>query len=292
MKKLILIIALLTFFASSYAQNDSSKTYVKNVFTNTQLITAQTTEVLPAKSWEFKIQHRFGKIGLNSSLVQDFLGMDYTANIRIAFGYSLSDRLYLGVGRSKVLKTYDFEGKYQLLRQTKEQKIPLSIALYTNAAIRTDKFPAIPDSAYFGDWTTEFVYKPSHRLTYTTQLIFSSKITNALSLQLTPIFIYENLVDPGRDNHTLALSFSGRVKTGLTGAVVFEYAHVFNNRSPGFVNPASIGYEVGTAAHVFQFYLTSSQYILDQRIYTNSSYPYGDAEFLLGFSIKRNFWRR
>lgn len=292
MIKQTILAGLIAVTSAVSAQKDSTKTYVKNVFTNTQLVNAQTTEVLPKKSWEFKIQHRFGKIGLDSSLIQDFLGMDHTANIRLGFGYSFSDRFYMAVGRTKVLKTYDFEGKYVLVKQAKEQKVPISVALYANAAIRTERFPNIPDSAYFGDLSTEFEYKPSHRLTYNTQVIFSSKINDAISLQLTPILIYENLVGPDKDNHTLALSFSGRFKTGLKSSILFEYAHVVNNRTDDFVNPASLAYEIGTSGHAFSFFITSTQSILEQRIYTNSSYAYGDAEFILGFSIKRNFWRK
>jgi len=292
MIKQTFLIGLIAATTAISAQKDSTKTFVKNIFTSTQVVNAQTTEVLPKKSWEFKIQHRFGKIGLDSSLVQDFLGMDHTANIRIAFGYSFSDRFYMAVGRTKVLKTYDFEGKYLLMKQTKEQKFPLSIALYANAAIRTERFPNIPDSAYFGDWSTDFYYKPSHRLAYNTQIIFSSKINDAISLQLTPILIYENLVGPDLENHTMALSFSGRFKTGLNSSILFEYGHVLNIRTNGFVNPASLAYEIGTSGHAFSFFITSSQSILEQRIYTNSSYDYGNAEFILGFSIKRNFWRK
>lgn len=292
MKNQLTIVFLTCFAFTGLSQDDSTKTYVKDVFVNTQLVTVQTTEVLPEKSWEFKIQHRFGKIGLDSSLVQDFLGMDYTANIRLSLGYSFSDRFYMAVGRTKTLKTYDFEGKYLLIRQHNQQRIPMSLAIFSNVALRTDRFPSIPDSAYFSDLTTDFIYKPSHRLSYNTQLIFSTKIHRAISLQLTPIFIYDNLADPGRDNLTVALSFSSRFKTGLKSSILFEYGHVFNNRTAGFINPASLGFEIGTAGHVFQLYITSTQDILDQRIYTNSSYNYGDAEFVLGFSIKRNMWRR
>jgi len=291
---LLLILTSLAVFSQTETENKEKK-YVKNVFINTQLISAQTTEVLPKKSWEFKIQHRFAKTGFDSTLVQEFLGMDQTANIRLALGYSLGDRLYIAVGRTKFLKTYDFEAKYLLIKQAKEQKIPVSIALYGNAAIRTDKFPAVAPNSFFSDLETPFEYKTSHRFSYNTQMIISSKITDALSLQLTPIFVYHNLVSPGQVNHTLAVSFSGRYKIGLNSAIIFEYGHVINHRKQrgeNFVNPLSIGVEFGTVGHCFQIYLSSTQRILDQHMYTNSSIPYADAEFLIGFNIKRNFWRK
>lgn len=293
-KYITIIISLLPSFLYSQ-DNGTEKEYVSNIFVNTQLVSAQTTEVLPEKSWEFKIQHRFGKVGLDSSLVQEFLGMDQTANIRLAFGYSFSDRFNMAIGRTKYLKTYDIEGKYLLIKQSKNQKIPISMAAYVNAAIRTEKFPKLQANSYFQDWQTDFEYKPSHRLSYNTQLIFSSKLNDVVSLQLAPIFVYHNLVSPGLVNHTLAASFSGRFKTGLSTSIIFEYGHTINHRKQrnnDFVNPASIGIEFGTAGHCFQLFVSSTQSILDQHIYTNSSIPYADAEFLLGFNIKRNFWRK
>jgi hypothetical protein len=295
MKKYSLLVISVLIFSSFRAQTETKKEYVSNIFINTQLVNAQTTEVLPEKSWEFKIQHRFGMIGLDSSLVQEFLGMDQTANIRLSLGYSFSDRFNMAIGRTKYLKTYDIEGKYLLIKQSKGQKIPISMSIYGNAAIRTEKFPKLSANSYFSDWQTDFEYKPSHRLSYNTQLIFSSKLSDAISLQLTPIFVYHNLVDPGQVNHTIAVSFSGRLKTGLKTSIIFEYGHVVNHRKyrdPNFVNPASLGIEFGTAGHAFQLFISSTQSILDQQIYTNSSIPYADAQFLLGFNIKRNFWRK
>lgn len=298
MRKEIILTALIITWVAGFTQTETDvkeKEYVKNAFINTQLITAQTTEMLPKKSWEFKIQHRFAKTGFDSTLVQEFIGMDQTANIRLSFGYSLGDRLYIAVGRTKYLKNYDFEAKYLLIKQAKEQRIPVSVALYGNTAVRTEKFPAVPPNAFFSDWTTPFEYKLAHRFSYNTQMIISSKISNALSLQLTPIFVYHNLVSPGQVNHTLAASFSGRYKIGLNSAVIFEYGHVINHRkqrAQDFVNPASIGVEFGSAGHCFQIFISSTQSILDQNVFTNSSIPYADAEFLLGFNIKRNFWRK
>ena len=294
----ILAISLLlsnALLAQTTSEQNLEKEYVDNTFLNTQLINAQTTNVLPAKSWEFKIQHRFGMVGLDSSLVQEFLGMDQTANIRLAIGYSINERFNVGFGRTKFNKTYDLEGKYLIVKQAKDQKIPISIAVYGNAAIKTEKFPSLDSNSYFQDWETEFEYKPSHRLSYNAQFVFSSKLSEAVSLQLTPIFVYHNLVQPGEVNHTIAASFSGRIKTGLRTAIIFEYGHVINHRKTrhnDFVNPASLGLEIGSAGHAFQLFVSSTQNILEQNIFTNSSIPYADAQFLFGFNIKRNFWRK
>lgn len=97
------------------------------------------------------------------------------------------------------------------------------------------------------------------------------------------------MVSPGQVNHIFAATFSGRYKIGLNYAIFFEYGHVINHRnqrSSDFVNPTSIGIKFGTAGHCFQLFVSSTKSILDQYIYTNSSIPYADAEFLIGFNIE------
>ena len=104
-----------------------------NAFKNKQLINAQTT-VIP-EGFDFTIMHRFGKIGLDERLYKDFLGFDSPANIRFSLSYKLNDRFYVGVGRTKIGKTIDVEGKYVLLRQVADNSSPLSIAIFNSTGV-------------------------------------------------------------------------------------------------------------------------------------------------------------
>jgi hypothetical protein len=265
---------------------------VEFVFTGTQLINAQTTKIQPARSWYFEIQHRFGTVGLDSSLAEQFLGLDLPSAIRLALGWSFSDRLYLELGRTNVSKTLDLEGKYLFAQQTNDWKMPVSLAAYANVALRTEDFPTVPPNAYFGDSVTPFRYKFAHRLAYNTQLIVSSKLSERWSLQLTPVFVYQNLVPAGHDNLTMALSAGGRYKLGFSSALIFEYARVFNNRPANFIDPFSVGVEFGTAGHVFQLFLSNASRILESQIYTTRSADLLDGHFLLGFNMQRTYWRK
>ncbi|MCC6754632.1 MAG: hypothetical protein IT266_11685 [Saprospiraceae bacterium] len=299
-KCLFVGLVLASFLPTLVAQEDgpenpsqeSVSSPVEFAFTGTQLINAQTTKIQPARSWYFEIQHRFGTVGLDSSLVEQFLGFDLPSTIRLALGWSFSDRLYLELGRTNASKTLDLEGKYQFARQTTNWKMPVSMALYANAALRTEDFPSVPPNAYFGDSITPFRYKFGHRLAYNTQLIVSSKLSERWTLQLTPVFIYQNLVPAGNDNLTMVLSAGGRYKLGFSSALIFEYARVFNNRSAGFIDPFSVGVEFGTAGHVFQLFVSNASRILESQIYTTRSADLLDGHFLLGFNIQRTYWRK
>jgi hypothetical protein len=269
-----------------------AKEYAENIFTGTLLINSQTTTVLQRKSWSFGLQHRFGTIGFDSTLVRQFLGLDLPSVVRFSFGRAFSDRFYVEIGRTNYLKTIDLEAKYLLAKQTTDFSMPVSIAFYFNTAVRTEDFPNLPDNVYFEDGVTPFVYKTAHRFTYNTQLIVSSKLSEKISFQVNPIFIYQNLAPPFHDNFTLVLSGGGRFKTGIRTAIIAEYAHVFNNRNNNFNDPFSVGVEFGTVGHTFQVFLSTAPRILESQIYTQSAVDITEGQFLLGFNLKRIFWRK
>ena len=159
--------------------------------------------------------------------------------------------------------------------------------------MRTDPFPDEPSNSFFADSTTAFEYKFSHKFSYNAQFIVSRKFGNRLSFQLAPVLIYENLVEIGRENHSIALPISGRFRFGLlSSSLIFEYAPVLTSTSEDFMDPISIGVEFGTAGHVFQLTVSSSNYILEKNLYTRPSGDYTDGEFSLGFNIKRTFWSK
>jgi len=275
----------------SAQKENVSKKVITHSFNHSQLINNQTTEMMPRKTYEFRIQHRFGQTGFDESAYKDFLGLDLPANIRFALNYSLTDKLYLGVGRTKYNKTYDFEGKYLILSQTEKGGMPVSVAFYFNTSVSARDFPETTQNTFFADSVTHFEYSNAHRLSYNSQLIISKKFNNSFSFQLSPTVIYQNLVEPNNDNYTLVMPFSGRFKIGLMSSFIFEYAYVINNRNQDHLDPFSFGFEFGTAGHTFQLICTSSNYMLEQNIYTNkSSYDYLDKKFALGFNIKRTFW--
>jgi hypothetical protein len=274
------------FSLSAFAQE-----YV-NPFKNKQLINAQTT-VIP-DGFDFTIMHRFGKIALNDEFYKNFLGFDLPANIRFSLSYKLSDRAYVGVGRTKIGKTVDVEGKYLLLRQTTDNSMPLSVAIYNNTGINTDAYRGESPIAFFGDSITPFENKFAHRFSYNTQLIIARKFNDKISLQLSPTLVYKNLVEGlEKSHHTFILPFSGRYQYSFGSAILFEYAYKLNNTSENKLdNPFSLGFEFGTAGHVFQIFMSNSYYIRETNIYTEEPLNFYDKpyEFVLGFNIRRVWW--
>lgn len=266
------------------------KEYVKQTFDHPQLFNCQTNEVLPKRSMQFRIQHRFGAVGVDESFYKQFLGLDLPANIRLGFAMAVTKDLMLGFGRTKIDKVWDFEAKYAILKQTKDNRIPLSLSIYGNLGINSDDAPEPDSTLFFADSTTLFKYKFAHRITYDLQLILSRKFGDRASVSISPTFIYRNLSAPGSTNYTFALPISGRIRVGMKTFIVLEYAYVINNRTKNFRDPISIGVELSTLGHAFQLFVSSTDNLIGQDIYTNSSFDYTKGQFLFGFNITRKFW--
>ena len=267
--------------------------YVSGTFSSTQLINTQTTEMYAPKSFGFMIQHRFGAISPDETAYKQFLGLDLPSNIRFAFAVPFGERVYAELGRTKTGKTIDLGLKLNIDKQTKNNIVPVSIAMYINAAVNTEEFPSIDTNTFFVDGITPFKYVFNHRLSYNYQLIISRKFSHAFSMQIAPAIIYNNLAVAGKDNHTIAAPISGRVKVGITSSILFEYTALLNNLSENdHLNPASIAYEIATVGHVFQIVISSSNHLLEKDNYSNESLDYLDGDLLLGFNLKRTFWSK
>ncbi len=284
------VIILLFALSSGYGQ-ELEKEYVTKSFYATSLINMQTAEVIPLKQVKFGIRHRFGLADIHEDFLHEFMGLDKSSNIRFSFGAALTDRLYLSIGRTKYLKQYDLEGKYAILKQTTNNSTPLSLSVYANISYHTDRFPEQVEGFDYlhADSSTIFKYDNSHRLAYNYQLILGRKFTNWLSVQVAPQAIYRNLVPPGYDNLQVTLPVGIRFKFAMFSSVIAEYIPIVSGGTE-FAAPWSLGYEVGTPGHTFQFFVCNSPNMMNQYLYSTETSRIRDGQFYFGFNIHRYLW--
>lgn len=154
MRKLILIIVLLPLTAA-YSQETAKKPV--EIFSSQKVINANTTETVGKGKMEFKVTHNFGDIAGDFGGVKNFFGLDNNVDVRIAFQTGIGKKLDLTFARSKGAsqqqKLWEMGLKYQLLQQMEnDPSHPLSIALYANAVIASNKASAFPnlDHSYDG----------------------------------------------------------------------------------------------------------------------------------------------
>ena len=127
----VLIILVSTFYAQdnpedllSLVKEKPKKEFVSSAFKTTRLINFHTTEVLGKRCLDFRISHRFGDFNTGA---YNAWGIDGGANIRLGLEYSHDGRLMVGIGRTSAKKIADGFVKYKLIRQTTDNKNPVSV---------------------------------------------------------------------------------------------------------------------------------------------------------------------
>ena len=199
----LLMLALSFCGTSLFAQEgDSIKTKVsaskkpaKPAFESPQLMDEQSVVVPSAKTLEFNMQHRFGLV---NNGIKDLYGLYAPgANIRFNFSYTPINNLSLGFGYAKYKQYLDFNVKYAIVKQRKDWSIPVSVT-------------------YFGDLAfdnRENIYdKTVHRISYYHELIIATRLSDKISLQLTPSFSHFNAIDSLFSHDMIAIGLSGRFK--------------------------------------------------------------------------------
>jgi hypothetical protein len=246
-----------------------------SLFKATQIINTVTVEAPPRKNLQFMIMHRFGKISEGGYAL---FGLD-NATIRFALDYGLTDNFSIGIGRSSLEKVYDASFKWNIIQQA-STITPISVSLYGLAAHTTLKYS---DKPYLD---------ARFRTMYTTQLLVAKKISQKLSLQLTPSWVHLNLVPtPGDKNDLLTLGLGGRFKITNRISLNGDYHYISSNQidSYQFYNPLSLGLDIETGGHVFQFVFTNSHGMIAPYYLTKTIDSWRNGDIYFGFNITRLF---
>lgn len=327
MNRFLLTLLLLLPFAAA-AQDESpddllnqldepAATPVRATFNSSRLINLQTNETAGRNVLEFNIVHRFGNVGGGG---EQLWGLDNSSDIRIGFDYGITDRVMVGIGRSKQNQRIDGLVKARLLQQTHGKGSPLSLTLYANMAFD----PAKNFKTTVGGETFELYPKASSRLSYVTQLIIARKFHPRFSFALLPTFMHRNYVgsyaddyyyeaptaagQPGRyvvaDNSSFALGMGARYRVSrtvtLTGDYMLPFSDYLNmqapfgspptgSAAPTYYHPMGLGVELEVGGHVFQINASNSEAILVNNLLQRSPTTFDAGGWRLGFCIVRVF---
>ncbi|CAL1521583.1 DUF5777 family beta-barrel protein [Chitinophaga sp. MM2321] len=292
---------------SSYcqAQEDLSRQFdsvgtghqkVLYTYKGTRIIMGHSTEMLRKHELDFRVDHRFGDAAGEFGGVKSFFGTDNSTDIRIAFEYGVSDKLMVGVGRSKGSgaqhQLIDGLVKYRLLEQTTDNYVPVSMAVLANATVSTMASGTDPEGAdYFGDG--------ADRMNYVAQAIISRKVGDKLSFTLSPTYVHRNRVAFMDMNNMFALGAAGRIKVSKRVGFVVEYYYPFRSqaskdyfKSAGnviFYNPLGVGMEIETGGHVFHINFTNSTAIQESQFIPETLSSWRQGQYRWGFNISRRF---
>ncbi len=280
----ILLLVLLALPLSLFSQEQVNDTIVKEkperpAFESSFLIDNPTNVLFSKNTLEVQMSHRFGELNDDKNNLAGFYG---SANIRIGLTYGIHERLTIGFGTTKNKNYQDFNWKAALLRQTRSNKMPVSVSYYGNFAIDARS-------------KNQGLYRNTDdRFSFFNQLIIARRFSPELSLQIAPSISHFNTVKTTMRNDMVAISFGGRYKISPQTSVLVDYSQPLtemrlDNPHPGI----SFGVEFGTSAHTFSIFATNYWGIVPQDNYMYNQKATGlegdSAQYLIGFNITRNY---
>ena len=288
----ILLLAVLALPLSVFSQEQVNDTIVKEkperpAFESSFLFDNPTNVLFSKNTLEIQMSHRFGELNDDKNDLAGFYG---SANIRIGLTYAIHDRLTVGFGTTKNKNYQDFNWKAALLRQTRSDKMPVSVSYYGNFAIDARS----KNQGLF--------IETSDRYSFFNQLIIARRFNPKLSLQVAPSVSHYNTVATTMRNDMVAIAFGGRYKISSQTSVIADHSQPLtkmklDNPYPGI----SLGFEFGTSAHTFQLFATNYWGILPQDNYMfnkkatglEGTFGFGkqkkSGQYLIGFNITRNY---
>lgn len=294
MKKIILLLIVLPFFASAQEdllgelekEKSDEPEYTIATFKGTRLVNGHTIETKNAGSLEFIFQHRFGS--LDGGLYEMF-GLD-EAYVRLGLDYGITDNLSVSIGRNSADKIMDGYLKYKLFRQsTGSKNMPFTVTALGGVAY---SIAPKKDDEPEGFQTVD-------RLAYTGQLLIARKITGALSLQLMPTFIHKNAVNKTAEkNDLIAIGVGGRLKLTKSVALTSEYYYRLDPPDNDLLasvgeaqryNALGFGIDIETGGHVFQLVLTNTSSLTERTVISETHGDFFGGDIHLGFNVTRTF---
>lgn len=298
MKKHIIILLVISGFAfSTFAQDKEKSEPVYAPFESPYLIDQQTTVIPDVKTLEFVIQHKFGSV---DNGVSDIWGIYSSANVRLALDYVPVKDLQLGIGLTRNKMYTDLNAKWNIWKQTTDNSMPVSVALYGSVAINGQ------ESSDFGTGKVKDTKDPNNfiapvdftffdRFSYYSQLIVGRKITDALSVQAGASFTHYNMVGWDYDHDVVSLHFNGRAKISSQASIIATYDAPLKIKNISeqtnwdtHAKPSlALGIELSTYTHAFQIYVGNANGILPQDNLMFNRNKFNKEGIAFGFTMTR-----
>jgi hypothetical protein len=278
----ITVVSLLVFLAPapmSLAQiprtRANERAPAAELFLTPALVTMPSVQNLPKGNLNVTIMHTFG---LLRSGVNALFGLDDSANIRFGIDVGVTDAISVGVGRSRLDKVYDSRIKVALLSQTRDDRRPFAVALAGNVGITTDEngFDLVDRLSFFGS------------------LPVARSFGETMTLQAAPMVSHFNTVyvrnELNRERNThYAIGFGLRLLLNSRVDLLLEYVAVVGPRSDGMRNAAAAALDIETGGHVFQVFVKTSQWLLEQYVVARNPERFMDGDLRFGFNVNRVF---
>ncbi|MBC7913936.1 MAG: hypothetical protein H7Y07_07420 [Pyrinomonadaceae bacterium] len=252
-------------------------------FKSTRVVLAHSTETQKKYDLDMRIRHHFGDVGGDFGGSHTLYGLDVATDLYIGFDYGVTDRLTIGIGRSKFDELYNLFIKQKALQQ-KSGSFPFTVTLLVQAGWITRK--PFQQKEFSGDST---------RASYLIQALIARRFSNSLSLQVTPSYLLRSEhIAFGDEKNLFSLGFAGRFKLTKRLSLVGDYQLVNSfgrseTFSASYFNPLGVGLEIETGGHVFSLNFMNAEHIIENSYIPDTRKSWNDGGVRFGFTISRNF---
>ncbi len=276
--------------------SDSTTSKIINCLFNnaTTLVNSQSSVTLKKRTLQFNVGARFGNIissNLNAAAHSAF-GLDNLNDLRLSADYGVTDKITIGIGRSKYRELLDGSVKWRFLSQSK--KIPLAICAYLNAG-----YTAMTTSQLY-EGIIKPITKEAHRLQYVSQLLIARQFNKHIYIELMPTFVHRNFIKEAVNtnnyevdsNDLFSMGIGTHIKLSNCLAFVADYFYNFskfqhNNPTPHF-NAIGVGLEVNKKGYFIKLNLTNNIAIMSSSFLPSTQDSWTKGQFKLGISISKH----
>jgi hypothetical protein len=239
------------------------------LFQSIHVINLPSAETLQKGDFEFEVSHRF--IPPMSNGYDDFYGLDGPANIRLALGYGVSNRLFIVLGRTNVSGNVDLQAKYKAFE------------------IENDIFPSMIALQGAMVWNTKVSNRSrgdSRNFQYSAQLIWNTMIGKKLGIGIVPSYLYNSAIY--NDDVKQSFTLGNYLQYYFTSrwSVILEWNPTVSGWQDSY-NSAAIGVEINTGGHFFKFFFTNSDKINASQYISGADLQFTRKNLRFGFMITR-----
>lgn len=299
MKKSILFLLLTGFVFSYINAQEATESYPVTTFESNYIVDDQTTTVFDKKTLGFAIQHKFGTI---DNGISDLLGIYGAAgNIRLGLDYVPMKNLQIGAGITKSNMATDLNVKYSLIKQTSDNKVPVSVAVYGVLSIDGRDVDAFETGKVrYPDETNPQHTYPAHDITFTdrwsyfSQVMVSRKFGEWLAIQGAASFTHYNMVKETGDHDLIGLHGLAKIKISPQSSLTFNYNAPLKIQSlseqtevPDYKPTIALGWQISTYTHAFQIYVSNAPGMLPMDNMMNNRTKFDKEGIAVGFTITR-----
>jgi hypothetical protein len=207
--------------------------------------------------------------------------------MRLGFSYSLLDNLQVGFGANNYNMQVDLNAKLAVIKQTRDNAIPVSVTLFGDIAMDTRaKSSVLP------------IINTTDRLSYFSQVMVARKISEKFSIQASLNYTHfnnvegylddKNVVQPKMKNDHISYSLTSRYKISPKTSIIFNYeqpltTHYMNNPKPNL----SLGLDMKSSGHDFQVFFGNYGYTVPQNNSFLNQNDFTKGQYVIGFNMSR-----